>query len=226
MQFFFFFAAFGSIFVGTLGAYYQVRIKRFLAYTSITQAGYILLGVGCGSLNGFACALLHLLMYTSLSICFFSIILNTNNILDKKNAVYFNEFITLHIYNPKISYCLCLVLMGMASLPPIGSFFSKFYIYSSLVESKLELLVLFSLGLNLISTFYYLRFIQDIFFFNFEGKALSSLTNVYYFDSNKILYSILFFNLLFLFLFILIPSFVLSNIFNAIFSCAWPFFYF
>ena len=65
--------------VGTFGALSQVRIKRFIAYTSISQVGFILLGLASLSLGGLIAAILYLFIYAITSVAFFTLLLNTNH---------------------------------------------------------------------------------------------------------------------------------------------------
>jgi NADH-quinone oxidoreductase subunit N len=69
----------GSILIGAINALCQIKIKSFIAYTSINQIGFILIGVSCGSYDGFISALIYLLLYILISLSFFHIILNTGD---------------------------------------------------------------------------------------------------------------------------------------------------
>ena len=119
------FAACGSLFIGTFGALKQTRIKRFIAYTSISQVGFIFLGVACCSLNGLIAALLYLLLYIIMSILFFSLLLKTEHILTIKNITFLSDLYSFDLYNQKEMKILSVVLFSMAGIPPLGGFFGK-----------------------------------------------------------------------------------------------------
>jgi len=126
-------SSFCSILIGTFGALYQVRIKRFLAYTSISQAGYILLGIGCCSSTGLFGSIFHLFFYILSTLGFFCILINVSTNLDQ-TLIYIHEFNYFYRYNTEASYCLGIYLITMAGFPPMGTFFSKSIILSSLVD--------------------------------------------------------------------------------------------
>lgn len=175
----------GSILYGSLGALVQVKIKRFLAYTSISQSGYILLGLTTNTFNGFFCSFLYLTYYTLASLCFFLILLNLEHILNKKNIIYLNQLYSIFFFNKEISMHLICILFIMASIPPFNSFFIKFFILLLALEIKVEILVGCILILSLISTFYYLNFIQQLIFFKINK------TKIYLFNYNNLYLSIL-----------------------------------
>lgn len=165
-------SAVGSILYGSLGALIQVKIKRFLAYTSIAQSGYIMVGLACNSLNGSISALLFLLMYCFVTLSFFLILLNIENILTKNNMIYLNQLYSILLYNKEIAFHIILIILVMAAIPPFSSFFVKLFILLVSIEAKQELLTIFILGLTLISTFYYLNFIQQLIFFKYKRNKL------------------------------------------------------
>jgi len=153
-----------SILIGSFCAIYQDKIKRFLGYTSIVQVGYIMLGLATCSINGFIGAYLHLTLYAGISLGFFAILINSNNIITGRNAVYFQDLHEYVMYTPMIGSSVLLLIMGMGAFPPIGTFFSKAYIYIILLDSKLELIAFLAIISNLISYLYYIKILQDIFF--------------------------------------------------------------
>jgi len=211
-----------SIIIGSFTALYQVRIKRFLAYTSIVQAGYILLGVACGTLNGILSPLIHLCLYALISLCFFAILINSNDILYGKNIIFFHEFLDYTRYNLNIGLFVCILLMGMGSFPPLATFFSKAFIYVVLLENKLEIIVFIVLGLNILSSLYYLKFIQDIFFFNL-GTPVTFYG--FYYEPNKISLLVLYLLLMLFCFFVVISGLLIKYLLYWSMSCIWPFIY-
>ena len=84
----FVFSTIGSMFIGAFGALKQVRVKRFIAYSSISQVGFILLGMASCSLSGLIASMVYLFIYIVMSLIFFTIILNTEHIVTKKNIIF------------------------------------------------------------------------------------------------------------------------------------------
>lgn len=156
----FIFITIGSMFIGTFGALKQVRIKRFIAYASISQVGFILMGLSTGTLSGLVASFIYLLVYVLMSILFFVLILNTEHVVTKKNIIYLSELYCFSMYSPKFAKYFAVVLFSMAGIPPMGGFISKLLIYVVAIEAKLDFIVSFSLILSLVSTYYYLNFVH------------------------------------------------------------------
>ena len=162
----------GSLFVGSFGAIKQLRIKRFIAYTSINQVGFIFLGLASCNLTGLTASIVYLMLYAIMSIGFFTILLNTEHIITKKNMVYLSDLYCYSFYNFKSSQHLILIILSMAGLPPLGGFIGKLFLYFSVMEARLDYLVAFSLVLSIISVYYYLNFVRHVWFEKYKVLKL------------------------------------------------------
>jgi NADH-quinone oxidoreductase subunit N len=154
----------GSIGVGSFSALKQVRIKRFLAYTSISQVGFILLGVSSGNILGLSASLMYLILYMVMILLFFTIFLNIEHIILKKNIVYLSDLYGLSCYTHETGKHLALTILSMAGLPPLGGFIGKLFLYFAIIEARLDYILIVSLFISLISTYYYLNFVRYLFF--------------------------------------------------------------
>jgi NADH-quinone oxidoreductase subunit N len=85
--------------VGSFGAIKQVRIKRFIAYASITQVGFIFLGLSSCSLIGLIASILYIFLYGTTTLIFFGIILNTENIITRRSMIYLSDLSSFLINN-------------------------------------------------------------------------------------------------------------------------------
>jgi NADH-quinone oxidoreductase subunit N len=94
-----FFGALGSIIIGCFGALIQRRIKRFLAYTSINQVGFLLLGLGMCDVYGLASTFLFLIIYLTMNIIFFCLILNVKHFIESTQITYLTDLYSLSLYN-------------------------------------------------------------------------------------------------------------------------------
>lgn len=210
----------GSIIYGSLGAIVQVKLKRFLAYTSISQSGYILLGFTTNIFNGILSSFIYLCFYTLTSFCFFLIILNLEHISHRNNIIYINQLYSILFYNKEISFHLISIIFIMAAIPPFNSFFIKFFMFLLLIEIKLEIILGGVLILSLLGSYYYLNLIQQLIFFKLNK------TKIYIFNINNIYLIILRIHTL---LFIL-PFFFFSKIYYLSFifinNLLWPLSYF
>ena len=209
----------GSMWVGTFGALTQVRIKRFIAYTSISQVGFIMLGLASLSLGGLISALLYLFIYAITSVAFFTLLLNTNHAVTKKNPRYFSELNYLSVYNREFANYLNVFLLSMAGVPPLGGFIGKLFIYISAIDAGLELVVFVSLLLSLVSTYYYLNVIQYIWFIRVYGFK------PYYFNLSVLSKFLLKLTVAILSYFIVLVPFFFPFVTFLACSCIWPFFF-
>ena len=210
-------SALGSIFIGSFGALKQVRIKRFLAYTSISQVGFILLGIVSGNILGLFASILYLALYIIMSLIFFCVFLNIEHIILKKNIIYLSDLYGLSYYTNEASKHLALTILSMAGLPPLGGFIGKLFLYFAIIESRLDFILWISLIISLISTYYYLNFARYLFF----EKHIK--IKLYYFVNKISLIFILRIGSFILISFIIFLSNYLDFFFKLSFSCIWPF---
>jgi NADH-quinone oxidoreductase subunit N len=157
-------AAVGSIVYGALGALVQTKVKRLIGYTSINQMGFLLLGVGCGTLDGLAASFFYLFFYIIMSFCFFSVILYIQDIKTKKELLYINQLNFLGANHRFLAIFLALLLFSMAGIPPLAGFFGKFFLFLAVFQTGNFIVSIFVLITNVISVFYYLRLIKCMFF--------------------------------------------------------------
>jgi len=156
------FVSLGSMLIGTLGALKQVRIKRFIAYTSINQVGFILLGVASINLIGLVASVMYLMLYSVMSLAFFSILLNTKHFVTQKSLVYLSDLQSLALYNLEVSKHFVITIMSMAGLPPLAGFIGKLFLYFAAMEARLDTIILFSMFISIVSTYYYLNLVKHI----------------------------------------------------------------
>jgi len=176
-RFFFIVGGCGSIIVGCLGAIIQKRIKRFLAYTSINQIGFLILGLSTNTLFGISSCILFLIIYIIMNIIFFGIILNIKHFTHNFQIIFLSDLYSLSQKEIHISLIWVLTLFSMAGVPPLAGFFTKYYILLNLTNLSFYYTVFFVLIFSTISSYYYLNFIKCILF---EKKKLKTL---YFFDA-------------------------------------------
>ncbi len=153
---------FFSIAGGTLLALFQTHIRSLVAYATIAQLGYIIIGLGTGLFSGFVASLSYLFVYilTLVAFFFFWATLSHND----QNLETLSDIQGLSKQYPVQSFLMCTLLVSLAALPPFAGFWPKFFIFFSLIENYnmayIGVLLLFSL----IACFYYLRIIKKIYF--------------------------------------------------------------
>ena len=212
-------SALGSIIIGCFGAMLQRRIKRFLAYTSINQVGFLLLGISMCDIHGISSSILFLIIYLIMTILFFSLVLNVRHFTTNVQLLYLNDLYSLAQYNLLFGNIWVWTIFSMIGIPPLAGFFTKLFILSSILNQSFYWIILIVLIFSTLSGYYYLNFIKYILF---ENKKL---INLFLLDINC--YDLLFFMVIFLFSILLFFIF-LFPIMNTIimkvsFSCLFKF---
>ncbi len=157
-----------SIVTMTLGnvlAIPQRNIKRLLAYSSIAQAGYILIGVAAASRLGVAAAIFYLGAYVLTNLAAFTIVIVVTN---KTGSDEVNDFSGLGRRSPYIGLLMMLALLSLAGVPPLAGFFGKFYVFQAAVGADLVRLAIIGVLNAIIGLYYYLTIIKVMFVFHAE----------------------------------------------------------
>ena len=149
-----------TITIANLFAIRQKNMKRFLAFSSISQAGYVMLGVIAGSALGMTSAVYYLLVYIFSNLAAFGVIAVIEN---KTGKVEMDDYNGLYQTNPKLSLVMMLAMFSLAGIPPFAGFFSKFFIFASAAREGFYVLVLIALINTIISLYYYLLVVKAMF---------------------------------------------------------------
>ena len=146
--------------IGNLFAIRQLNLKRFLAFSSISQAGYILLGFIGGNELGLASVIYYVLVYIFSNLGAFGVVLAVSNATGKENIEDYNG---LYQTNPGVSLIMTLALFSLAGIPPVAGFFGKFFLFAAAAEKGFYLLVLIAVLNTIISLYYYLLIVKAMF---------------------------------------------------------------
>ncbi len=167
--------AVGSLLVGNLAAIAQTNLKRMLAYSTISQMGFVLLGLMSGVINGtvdaataqaaYSASMFYVVTYVLTTLAAFGVILllarsgfESDNIADMAG---------LNQRSPLYAGILAICLFSMAGVPPLVGFYSKLAVLQALVASGDALhigLAVFAVMMSLIGAFYYLRVVKVMYF--------------------------------------------------------------
>lgn len=151
-----------SMFIGTLSSLKQKKIKRLLAYSSISHVGFILIGFTDIALNAIPYLILYVLIYISMSInLWFSYLVL---MINQKPIKYITELTNLAKENKILALIITINLFSLAGIPPLAGFFSKFFIFLTAIKMNHFNLIFFAVIISIISSFYYLKIIKIIFF--------------------------------------------------------------
>ena len=149
-----------TIIIGNLFALRQKELKRFFAYSSISQAGYIMLGVMGGSVAGMASTVYYVFVYLFSNLAAFGVITVVENSTGRTDISMLNG---LYRFNPRLSIVMTLAIFSLAGIPPLAGFFSKFFVFAAAAANGDYLLVFIALVNTVLSLYYYLLIIKAIF---------------------------------------------------------------
>jgi len=149
-----------TIVVGNLFAIKQKDIKRFLAFSSISQAGFILLGLIGGTAQGMTATVYFVLVYLFSNMAAFGVIAAVE---DETGRTDIAACKGLYRTNPKLALVMMLAVFSLAGIPPLAGFFSKFFIFAAAAREGEYLLVFIALLNTVISLYYYLLIVKAMF---------------------------------------------------------------
>ncbi len=149
-----------SITIANLFALRQQSLKRLMAFSSISQAGYIMLGVISGSAQGMTSLVYYVLIYMFANLAVFTVI---TIVALRAGKFTLEDYNGLYTTNPKLAFLMTLALFSLAGIPPFAGFFSKFFIFAAAFEGGFHLLVFIALINTIISLYYYLKIVKAMY---------------------------------------------------------------
>ena len=152
-----------TITVGNLFAIRQRNIKRFLAFSSVSQAGYIMLGVIACNVMGLAAMIYYIFVYIFSNLAAFGVAGAIENASGKLSI---DDYRGLSKSNPRLAFAMMLAMFSLAGIPPFAGFFSKFFIFTAAINQgtvAIYVLVLIALINTIISLYYYLLVVKSMF---------------------------------------------------------------
>ena len=146
--------------MGNLFAMRQRNIKRFLAFSSITQAGFILLGIIGQSQLGMTTVVYFVLVYIFSNLGAFGVAAIISSKTGKESI---DDYDGLYRTNPMLSLTMMLALFSLAGIPPIAGFFGKFFLFAAAAKQGMYILVFIAVLNTIISLYYYLLVVKAMF---------------------------------------------------------------
>lgn len=157
------FTAIASIVVGALGAIGQENIKRLLAFSSINNVGFILVGLATATAAGASSMLVYLVFYVAMTIGSFVGLLMLRD-ADGNALETFSDIKGLSTTRPALAWSLLAIMFSLAGIPPLMGFYGKLVVFQAAVEANLLPLAAIGIAASVIGAFYYLKFIKVMFF--------------------------------------------------------------
>jgi len=149
-----------SMIVGNLFAIRQQNIKRFLAFSSISQVGFILIGVSGGDNTGFSSVIYFVLIYIFSNLAAFGVL---SLVSTEKGKETIDDFKGFYKTNPLLTWVLAIALFSLAGIPPTAGFFGKFFLILAGAGRNNYLLITIAALNMVVSLYYYLRIIKAMF---------------------------------------------------------------
>jgi NADH-ubiquinone oxidoreductase chain 2 len=218
-----------SLIIGSLLGLAQIRIKRLLAYSTISHIGFILLALAVNTEQSIDSFIFYIIQYTITNLNIFLVILGLTYIINNtvnKDISFISEFKGLFFSNPLLCLSLAVSLFSMAGIPPLIGFFSKQLVLYSALQNGYYFISVLAIIVSVISCSYYLQIIKLLFTpsdlettdlkTEADNYSPSDLGGVILIDKNEIiltnthsyLISILTFSILFFFI---KPSLILNS---------------
>jgi len=147
---------------GNIAALAQKDIKRMLAYSSIAHAGYILVGVAPGTIDGVQAVLFYLMAYAFMNIGAFAVVA----VLERRVAIgsRIGAYAGLATRKPLLAFAMLLFMVSLTGIPPFVGFWGKLYVFRAAVEANLSWLAVAGVINSAVSAFYYLGVVVQMYF--------------------------------------------------------------
>jgi NADH-quinone oxidoreductase subunit N len=151
-----------SMILGNLIAIAQTSIKRMLAYSTIANMGFMLLGFVAADPNGFSAAMFYSIAYVLTSLAAFGVVLLLSR--EGFEADRLDDYKGLNQRSPWWAFIMLLVMFSLAGIPPTVGFYAKFAVIEAAVNARFVWLAVAAVLTSLVGAFYYLRIVKLMYF--------------------------------------------------------------
>lgn len=163
--------------VGNVIALRQNSVKRMLAFSSITHAGYLLVALLTYEQMGAAAILFYLAVYAVMNVGAFLVTIAVNKDEAEERGYSFDDFKGLGFRKPLLAFTMFIFMVALAGIPPTAGFFGKYYIFSAAVKSGYIGLAVIGVLNSAASVYYYLRVIVNMYMKDKEEDASPAVMN-------------------------------------------------
>ncbi|GJE72952.1 NADH-quinone oxidoreductase subunit NuoN [Methylorubrum podarium] len=156
------FISIASMALGSFAAIGQRNIKRLMAYSSIGNVGYALIGLAAGSEEGVRGVIIYMVIYLAMTLGAFAVLLS----LRRKDKMFetIDDLSGLSRTHPWLAFCLAAMMFSLAGIPPLAGFFAKFYVFAAAIKAGLVTLAVVGVVTSVVGAFYYLRLVKVMYF--------------------------------------------------------------
>lgn len=201
------FVASSSLIVGSLSAMRQVKLKRLIAFSAVANAGWFVLALVSGQ---WQLMVIHLMVYTILSINLFSVFIlplfrshpslayrtrtdstgvsadSVDHAADSNTVKYISDLHQIYKVNPSIAFAVTISMFSLAGMPPLAGFYSKYLILSAVTQTEMYLVLSLALAVAILSAYYYLRVIKTIYFSSSSNDANAAYGGQWWFTMQEL----------------------------------------
>lgn len=171
-----YFLAIITMVVGNLFALRQKNLKRFLAFSSITQVGFLMLGFMNSEAMGMGTIVYFMMIYALSNLAVFGVLSMIFYATGKEHMDDLNGF---YKTNPRLSLVMLVSLFSLAGIPPVAGFFGKFFLFTAAASEGQYFLVLIAVLNATLSLYYYLLVIKAMFINKSDSPIVSLSATVY-----------------------------------------------
>ncbi len=157
------FAALASILLGAVAAIGQTNIKRLLAYSSINNVGFALIGLAAGTPEGVAGVMTYLAIYVVMTLGSFLVVLQMRDVAGQPVEA-IDSLAGMSRTRPALAAAMAIFMFSLAGIPPLFGFYAKFAVFSAAVDAGLFPLAAVGIAASTIGAYYYLRVVKTMYF--------------------------------------------------------------
>src|SRR5712675_40864 len=156
------FVAIASMALGSFAAIGQTNIKRLMAYSSIGNMGYALIGLSAGTSEGVRSVLIYMVIYVAMSLGTFAAIIAMRR--PEGSVEKIADLAGLARTKPAMAFFLGIMMFSLAGIPPLAGFFAKFYVFLAAMKAGLFALAVIGVVTSVIGAYYYLMIVKIMYF--------------------------------------------------------------
>ena len=145
----------------------QKNIKRLLAYSSIAQAGYALIGLAANSKEGLAATIFYLATYTLTNLVAFGVIILTSRVVGSDEI---KDYAGLSRRSPGLALAFMVAFLSLGGMPPFAGFFGKFFVFAAAVQQDLIWLAFVGVINAIVGLYYYLTVLKVVYLYRSEHE--------------------------------------------------------
>jgi NADH-quinone oxidoreductase subunit N len=157
------FAAIASMILGAIGAIGQKNVKRLLAYSSINNVGFALVGLAAANESGIAAVLFYMVVYVAMTLGSFLVVLQMQD-ADGRPVETIDALAGLSRSRPALAFAMAIFMFSLAGIPPMLGFWPKLSVFQAAVEAEMYVLAIIAVVTSVVGAFYYLRVIKVMYF--------------------------------------------------------------